>query len=240
MAADCPTTSLAVTPSPLDFEFDVPSAPVTKPARRQRARFFAGNGATALALLGIAAAAVMAAPLWELIGPRYGARNAIRNGGDGRALVIVGANDFREDQFQSLAKKLAAREIEVVAASANYGTPKKDFGGSLKAPYHNVNLAQAKAADFDAIFVVGGTCRELKNQKSDAHREVVRIVESALQNDVVLTGCCEGCLVLKGTKLFQKKEYWEKTRYETYSADELAGKAELIFESLLANRAGQE
>ena len=44
-------------------------------------------------------------------------------------MVVVGSSDFREDQFKSLTQSLESRNIEVVAASANYGTGTSHWAG---------------------------------------------------------------------------------------------------------------
>lgn len=238
--SDQPTVSMETDPATLDFEFDIPhvtanpsvsaKGPKTK---RRRTKFLAANGATAFAFLVIAAAAVMAAPIWRWIGPRVGGDRAIRNGGDGRALVIVSSDHFREDEFRSLAGWLGSNDIDLVAASANYGTGKKDFGGELKSPYENVRLHHASATDFDAVFVIGGMGTELTHKEPKIQKEVIRIVQSALQNDVVLIGNCEGWHVIQQTKLIAKREYEHKPKFKVNGAHELAGKADYVFKHLL-------
>ncbi len=233
ISPDQPTAQFTIEPSPADTDFETSSfAERKRPRRRRHAKLFAGNGATALALLGIAAAAVMAAPIWNLIAPRIGGDRAIRNGGDGRALIIVGSENFREDQFQMLAGRLTAQDIDIVAASANYGTEKKDFGGQLKAAYDNINLAYARPTEFDAIFVIGGSYTDLIHKDKQAHSQMIRVIKGALENDVALTGCCEGWEAIYATNLLKKGEYKDKPKFKTHSADELASKAELIFNQL--------
>lgn len=230
---DQPTVSLATAEPAMELEFDVPPTPVQKPRKRRRASRLAGNGATAMAFLVVVCAAVMAAPIWSWLGPRSGADLAIRNGGDGRALVIVGSENFREDEFRSLAGWLSSNEIDVVAASANYGTGKKDFGGDLKSPYDNDRLQNVIATEFDAIFVLGGTCTELTDKAPKAQREVERLVRAALDNGVVLTGCREGWNVLHETKLLHKPQYKHKPAFKVQSPEELTFKAKYIFSQLL-------
>lgn len=219
---------------PLNMDFaDLPApAESPKPKRKRRTNLIAGNGLTAIALLAIAAISVSAVPLIKLLGPQFAAARAIRNGGDGRALVVVGSENFNKDEFTTLASFLKSRDIGVVAASANYGTEREDKFGDVKGPYKNINLADADAANFDAVFVLGGDCTDLLHKQPYAQKEVSRIIESALQNDVVLTGCSNGWNVIHDTGIIKKHEYKNKTRYQVKDAKELVSKAGEIFGKL--------
>ena len=108
-----------------------------------------------------------------------------------------------------------------------------DFGGDLKSPYENIRLQSVIATEFDAIFVLGGECTELTDRSPQAHREVVRVVRSSLDQGVVLTGCREGWKVLYETELLGKPEYKHKPAFKVQSPEELTYKADYIFNQLL-------
>lgn len=232
--ADAPTTEMNAVPAAMDLEFDVPASPVAKPKtrRKRRVKMLEGNGVTAIALLAIAVMAVLAAPLWDRYGPRVGGDRAMRNGGDGRALIIVGSDWFPDDQYTALTKRLQSRNVDVVTASPRFGTGQTEHRSDLRAPFGNINLANARPSDFDAIFVVGGTCGELIHQQKEVRSEMVRIVDGAMQHHVVLTGCQEGWDVIHKTEVFKSGKYKDGPKYKTHSADELASKAITIFEHL--------
>jgi serine/threonine protein kinase len=169
--------------------------------------------------------------------PRTGAAQAIRNGGNGRALVLVSSQKFEPDEFQSLARTLGSRNVDMVAASSKYGSGEDEFGSDIKSPYLNLNLTDADATEYDAVFILGGACTELTHKVPEVNKEVKRIVEAALQNDIVLTGCREGFHVMKDTGLIYDERYKHKPlKYEVGNAKDLAERAKKIFDELKTPR----
>ncbi len=209
-----------------------------------RHRFVAGVAATALVIF---AAIYFALPPGERLGsdsketaapltppPRVGAAQAIRNGGAGRALVLVSSKQFREQEFVALAQVLADHDVNLVVASSKYGTGQAEASMELRDTYPNLNLSDVDATAFDSIFILGGDNHELSHKNPKAQRQVIRIVEQALQNDVIVSGCTEGFhTVLRDTGLISKREYNDQSyKFDLCSAQELETEASRIFTDL--------
>ena len=162
-----------------------------------------------------------------------GAATAIRHGGNGRALVMVSSDNFREDEFRKLAEVFAKDNVQLVAASPNYGTGKKDHGSDLKASFANLNFSQVKPADFDAIFVLGGSCI----LESDEEKKVVKeIILTASKNNVEIAGSNEGYQAIMATSIPQQHEFKRRTYHKTHNAKDLANTANKIFSDLRSKK----
>ena len=164
--------------------------------------------------------------------PRTGAATAIRNGGDGRALVIVASDDFRSEDFNNLTATLRSSGVHVVTASPHYRTDQDDFGGETKAPFTNINLSHASAADYDAIFVLGGNTNQLAHKNPKVSKLLAGVVEDALRNNVEVAGCREGFSALRSTKVADGSEYKGKVTYVTHDTETLVSKARQLFAQL--------
>lgn len=169
--------------------------------------------------------------------PRVGADLAIRNGGEGRALVLVSSKDFDKGQLAKLTQVLGLeRHVDIVLASKLAGTGQAEAHMEIRQQYDNVNLKQAKAADFDSVFILGGETRELSHKEPETQQHVKRIVSEALENGIMITGCQQGFHnVLHDTKLIYQEPYKHRKdslSYETCDADQLAKQAVLIFDKL--------
>ena len=219
--------------SPLDIEVDASTAAVVSRllTRRRDNRRNAWYRRSALVSSAAAVALIMSSAIYLMM-PRVGAAQAIRNGGDGRALVIVSSDKFNEDEFKALTNTLKKDNVNFVTASPRFGTDQKDYGTEIKSGLDNVNLTNVKANEFDAIFVLGGHCVSMTHKDPTVHKVVKQIVGTALQNDVVLTGSAEGYHVLMDTGLPKREEYKKKQVHKTHGSNELSSKASLVFAEL--------
>ncbi len=184
-----------------------------------------------------AACVVLLGILAFMLIPRTGAATAIRNGGDGRALIVVASDNFRQEEFESLTRSLQSSSVNVVAASPNYGTERKDFGGKIKAPYPNINLSKVNAADYDAVFVLGGNTHQLSHKNPEVNKVLASVVDTAFSNNVKVTGCREGYDAIRDTKVSEKNEYKGKMTYtDTCDTKALVNNAKQLFAELRSKK----
>lgn len=180
----------------------------------------------------IAAALILIVVGTFMLIPRTGAATAIRNGGDGRALIVVSSDKFDEKQFHALTKQLTSKGVNFSLASPNYGTGEQDFGTELKAPYHNMRLEDVDAKGFDHVFMLHGNVTQLTRKNPETNKVVVAVIKDALDNGLKITGCNDAYHeVLKPTGLPWKPEYKDMI-CDACNAEQLVSKADERFTSL--------
>ncbi|NND99364.1 MAG: protein kinase [Pirellulaceae bacterium] len=163
---------------------------------------------------------------------RVGGDRAVRNGGDGRALVLVSSRKFNEDELNVMDGLLKERNMDLVTASPNFGTEVDEFGQDIKAPYENINLTDVDSADFDAIFFIGGEIWDLTHKNKDNHQHVIRIVDSALSNRIPVVGCAEGCNAMFDSGLIGRGPYKDIPTLQARDKNELAKIANTLFDKI--------
>ena len=178
--------------------------------------------------------------LWPQVDPveidiptvRVGAQRAIRNGGDGRALLVLSSKKFHKDEFQVMIDLLEKRNVEIVAASPNYGTEHHDYGGELKTRFLNINLIDARPDEYDAIFLLGGDVYDLTHKNKQNHAHVKRIIDGALINNVSVGSCSNGCDPLFDGTRVHDKQFQSVMKRKTHNKEELVKFAREVFDKL--------
>lgn len=113
----------------------------------------------------------------------------LRNGGKGRAVFILPTQmgtHFQDKQFVQFKKSLEQQGVEwaVMGSSDLPATPKH---GHIKELKPDLELADFEPDDFDAIFMVEGTLRELTRKAPAAHKKVKTVLDRALKNGHVVS-----------------------------------------------------
>ncbi|MFK7820284.1 MAG: serine/threonine protein kinase [Planctomycetaceae bacterium] len=117
-----------------------------------------------------------------------------RNGGRGRAVFILPTElgtHFDDKQFVEIRKSLEQDGVEwsVMGSSNLPATPKEGHVSELQP---DLSLTDFKPGDFDAIFLVEGTLRELTSKASSTHATVKTVFDRALKHGVVISVVGDG------------------------------------------------
>ncbi|VVC03540.1 Intracellular protease 1 [Candidatus Burarchaeum australiense] len=84
-----------------------------------------------------------------------------------KVLMVVAPVDFRDEEAFGPREVLEAAGHRVLVASKGTRTAKGNMGGSLAV---DVELADAKAGDYDAIIFIGGSGASCYFEDAEAHR----------------------------------------------------------------------
>jgi protease I len=106
-----------------------------------------------------------------------------------KALFIIAPVNFRDEEFFEPKKILELSGIRVTVASSASGTAQGKLGASVKP---DIQLKDAKAADYDAVVFVGGGGAAAYLDDPSAHR----IAREAADSNKILGAICVAPAIL--------------------------------------------
>ena len=145
--------------------------------------------------------------------PIIGHPATVRNGGKGRAMVVVPFGHFHQNEYQALTEALIDENIDYAIASSRPGNAKakheffsKKMGTKTKSVPTDMELSEFHTDDFDAVFMISGSVDEFMNGKNPKlHETMKRTVNECIDNGLVAaayngawkvienTGACHTC-----------------------------------------------
>jgi len=121
----------------------------------------------------------------------FGGGNRLLDGGDGKAVAVLPAGQFHDDEYLELKRQLDELNIQLVVATirGQQPHPKHDDSLHVRSP---VTLASIRPDDFDMIFFIGGSTREF--QSKAATQTLQPLIQTAIGQGLVVAAPSQGAL----------------------------------------------
>lgn len=117
-------------------------------------------------------------------------------GGEGRVLVVLPQAQYDELSYMVLDAECRRRGIDLVTTSSTDkpAQPDRELGYPI-AP--DIQLSEFQAKNFDAVIFCSGSIDEFKHSKSPAGPATRRVIQEALDNNLVVAGINGGWYVVE-------------------------------------------
>lgn len=119
--------------------------------------------------------------------------------GKGRVLIVIAPRDFRDEEYARPRQALESAGYTVTVASRSRETARGMLGMQVRP---DIPLAEARAADYDAVIFVGGSGAQTYWDDPEAHR----LAREAAASGRVVAAICIAPVILARSGVLEGKQ----------------------------------